>query len=56
MLVGGMTFPWAVGQVSQQISVRSGMVVPGLGAIGIVSLCIALAFGERRSKALPTAR
>jgi fucose permease len=54
-LVGGMTFPWAVGQVSQQVSVRSGMVVPGLGAIGIVSLCIALAFGERRSKALPTA-
>ena len=54
-LLGGMTFPWAVGQVSQQVSVRSGMVVPGLGAIGIVSLCIALAFGERRSKALPTA-
>ena len=54
-LVGGMSFPWAVGQVSQQVSVRSGMVVPGLGAIGIVSLCIALAFGERRSKALPTA-
>ena len=54
-LVGGMTFPWAVGQVSEQVSVRSGMVVPGLGAIGIVSLCIALAFGERRSKALPTA-
>jgi MFS transporter, FHS family, glucose/mannose:H+ symporter len=53
-LVGGMTFPWAVGQVSQQFSVRSGMVVPGLGAVGIVSLCIALAFGERRSKALPT--
>jgi fucose permease len=53
-LVGGMTFPWAVGQVSQQVSVRSGMVVPGLGAIGIVSLCTALAFGERRSKALPT--
>lgn len=53
-LVGGMTFPWAVGQVSQQVSVRSGMVVPGLGAIGIISLCIALAFGERRAKALPT--
>lgn len=53
-LIGGMTFPWAVGQVSQQIGVRAGMVVPGLGAIGIVGLCIALAFGERKSKALPS--
>ena len=53
-LIGGMTFPWAVGQISQQLGVRSGMVVPALGAIGIVSLCIALVSGERKSKALPT--
>jgi fucose permease len=53
-LIGGMTFPWAVGQVSQQIGVRLGMVVPALGAIGIVGLCIALAFEERRSKVLPS--
>ena len=53
-LLGGMTFPWAVGQVSQEIGVRSGMVVPGLGAIGIVSLCLALAFEERKSKVLPS--
>ena len=34
-LVGGMTFPWAVGQISQSSAVRTGMVVPVLGAIGI---------------------
>lgn len=55
-LIGGMIFPWAVGQVSQQVGVRSGMVVPGLGAIGIVALSIALALDERRSKALFGAR
>ena len=55
-LVGGMIFPWAVGQVSQQFGVRSGMVVPGLGAIGIVALSVAVAFDERRSKALTGAR
>lgn len=53
-LIGGMTFPWAVGQISQQVGVRSGMVVPGLGGIGIVGLCIALAFRERKSKVLPS--
>jgi fucose permease len=53
-LIGGMTFPWAVGQISQQLGVRSGMVVPALGAIGIVSLCIALLFSERKSKTLPS--
>jgi len=34
-LVGGMLFPWAVGQVSQRVSVRAGMIVPGIGALGI---------------------
>jgi len=53
-LLGGMTFPWAVGQVSQEIGVRSGMVVPAMGAIGIIGLSIALVFGERKSKALPS--
>jgi len=53
-LIGGMTFPWAVGQVSQQIGVRSGMVVPGLGALGMISLCLALAFEERKAKVLPS--
>lgn len=53
-LIGGMTFPWAVGQVSQQIGVRLGMVVPALGAIGIIGLSIALVFGERKPKVLPS--
>ena len=42
-LIGGMTFPWAVGQLSQAISVRAGMIVPTLGAVGIISLSLALA-------------
>lgn len=49
-LIGGMTFPWAVGQVSQRISVRAGMIVPGLGAIGIIGLSLAVLY-ERKSLA-----
>ncbi len=41
-LIGGMTFPWAVGQISQGISVRAGMIVPALGAVGIISLSLVL--------------
>ena len=53
-LIGGMTFPWAVGQVSQQVGVRWGMVVPVMGAIGIIILSVVLVFGDRKSKALPS--
>jgi len=52
-LIGGMLFPWSVGQVSQTISVRIGMIVPALGAVGIAGLSLAVRFGERRSVALP---
>lgn len=48
-LVGGMTFPWAVGQVSQGVGVRAGMIVPGLGAVGIVGLSLAVFLGGRES-------
>ena len=41
-LIGGMTFPWSVGQISQGISVRAGMIVPALGAVGIISLSLVL--------------
>src|SRR5260370_23305625 len=34
-LLGGMSFPWAVGQISQALGVRYGMVVPLAGAGGI---------------------
>lgn len=37
-LLGGMSFPWAVGQISERVGVRGGMVVPLLGAVGILLL------------------
>jgi FHS family glucose/mannose:H+ symporter-like MFS transporter len=52
-LIGGMMFPWAVGQVSQAVSVRAGMIVPAMGAVGIASLSLAVLFGERKSIDLP---
>jgi len=52
-LIGGMIFPWAVGQVSQRVSVRAGMIVPGLGAVVIVGLSLAIFLGGNRSVALP---
>jgi MFS transporter, FHS family, glucose/mannose:H+ symporter len=53
-LIGGMMFPWAVGQISQQVSVRAGMIVPAVGAIGIIGLSLAVLFGERESTAPST--
>jgi MFS transporter, FHS family, glucose/mannose:H+ symporter len=53
-LIGGMMFPWAVGQISQQVSVRAGMIVPAVGAIGIIGLSLAVLFGERESTASST--
>ncbi|HUK46396.1 MAG TPA: MFS transporter [Terriglobales bacterium] len=50
-LIGGMTFPWMVGQVSQHISVRAGMIVPAMGAVGIIGLSIAALFRERKALA-----
>jgi fucose permease len=40
-LVGGMSFPWAVGQLSQRFGIASGLFVPLLGAGGIC-FCSAL--------------
>lgn len=37
-LLGGMSFPWAVGQISQAFGVRLGMLVPLFGAAGICVL------------------
>ena len=37
-LVGGMSFPWAVGHVSQALGIRFGMVVPLAGAAAICVL------------------
>jgi FHS family glucose/mannose:H+ symporter-like MFS transporter len=49
-LVGGMSFPWAVGQISQAAGVRVGMVVPALGAVGICGLGWKLNRGIRVKK------
>jgi fucose permease len=52
-LIGGMMFPWAFGQVSQRVSVRAGMTLPGLGAVGIIGLSIAIMSRERHSATTP---
>jgi fucose permease len=46
-LIGGMTFPWGVGQVSEHLTVRTGMLVPLLGAVGICGLSVWLMLGQR---------
>jgi fucose permease len=50
-LIGGMTFPWLSGQVSQHVSVRAGMMVPALGAVGIIALSVAALSRERKALA-----
>ena len=47
-LLGGMSFPWAVGQISQSLGVRYGMVVPLAGAAGICVLAWVISRRERR--------
>jgi fucose permease len=47
-LLGGMSFPWAVGQISQALGVRYGMVVPLAGAAGICILAWMVLRRERR--------
>ncbi len=51
-LIGGMLFPVTVGQVSQRVSVHLGMIVPALGAVGIVILSLAVFCGDRKSVTL----
>jgi len=51
-LIGGMAFPWAVGQVSQQFNVRTGMILPLLGAVGISALSGILMMRERDTAAM----
>jgi fucose permease len=47
-LLGGMSFPWAVGQISQALGVRYGMVVPLAGAAGICVLAWRILQGAKR--------
>lgn len=46
-LMGSMSMPWAVGQASQRLGIRTGMLVPGLGAVGITLLSISVLLRER---------
>jgi len=48
-LVGGMSFPWAVGHISQASTVHYGMIVPLLGAAGICVLAFRILSTQRPS-------
>jgi MFS transporter, FHS family, glucose/mannose:H+ symporter len=49
-LIGGMSFPWGVGHISQAWGVRYGMVVPLLGATGICVLALRILVTRGSSK------
>jgi MFS transporter, FHS family, glucose/mannose:H+ symporter len=49
-LIGGMSFPWAVGQLSQAWGVRYGMVVPLFGAAAICVLAGRVLLARRREE------
>jgi hypothetical protein len=53
-LMGGMLFPWTVGQISQRLSVRAGMTVPSLGAVGIILLSAIVFVRERNAGLIST--
>jgi fucose permease len=50
-LMGGMLFPWAVGQFSQRFSVHHGMMVPAVGAIAITMLSAIVILRARHAPA-----
>lgn len=41
-LIGGMSFPWALGHISQAMGVRSGMVLPVVGSLAIVAIAFVI--------------
>ena len=51
-LLGGMLLPWTVGQVSQGLGVRMGMVVPGIGAIATSVLSAVVMLRDRTARKL----
>jgi FHS family Na+ dependent glucose MFS transporter 1 len=49
-MVGGMSAPWAVGQISERYSLRYGPLLPLVGSVCVGVLAILLWRGERRSR------
>jgi fucose permease len=49
-LVGGMSFPWLVGTLSERVALRAGMGVPCLGALGIFLLATMMVRRPLRSQ------
>jgi fucose permease len=49
-LMGGMLFPWSVGEISQRLSVHAGMIVPLLGAVGIILLSAIVFMRDRNAE------
>ena len=47
-LLGGMTFPWVMGQIAVATNVRAGMVVPLFGAMGICGMAWKIKKGRKR--------
>jgi len=43
-----MTFPWAIGHISQHYGIRAGMVIPLLGGVAISILVSLIAARETR--------
>ena len=52
-LIGGMLLPWGVGQVSVRLSVQAGMIVPSLGAVGIILLSAIVFLREQTRSRFP---
>ena len=55
-LLGGMSFPWAVGYVSQAGGVRYGMAVPLLGSAAICVLAYRVLMTRQRKESASTAK
>jgi MFS transporter, FHS family, glucose/mannose:H+ symporter len=55
-LIGGMSFPWLVGQISQNYGVRLGMIVPLGGAAVICVLAWRVLATRRAAKSLSSVR
>jgi len=47
-LVGGMTFPWAVGRIAEAVNVRAAMMVPLFGALGICGMAWRIKKGRKK--------